>query len=175
MGSKCRTRVPKGLLQVVPGDAEAGEALVVDERVPMIAFTGSPTVGRRIGALAGQPHQFVKGIGDGFGTNLPDLLARFGIERLHVPFDLVKLTDVFQRRAGHQAGGILLQVEEFPTSMGHAACLKDAPGKAGLVARVVVADKRAFPRAQEGAGMFARKALGEVIDHPLIGSKAPAA
>lgn len=46
--------LPKGLLQVVPGDAEAGEALVVDERVPMIAFTGSPTVGRRIGALAGQ-------------------------------------------------------------------------------------------------------------------------
>lgn len=46
--------LPKGLLQVAPGDAEAGEALVVDERVPMIAFTGSPTVGRRIGALAGQ-------------------------------------------------------------------------------------------------------------------------
>lgn len=46
--------LPPGLLQVVPGDAEAGEALVVDERVPMIAFTGSPTVGRRIGALAGQ-------------------------------------------------------------------------------------------------------------------------
>lgn len=46
--------LPAGLLQVVPGDAEAGEALVVDERVPMIAFTGSPTVGRRIGALAGQ-------------------------------------------------------------------------------------------------------------------------
>ena len=46
--------LPKGLLQVLPGDAEAGEALVVDERVPMIAFTGSPMVGRRIGALAGQ-------------------------------------------------------------------------------------------------------------------------
>ncbi|KQO21394.1 benzaldehyde dehydrogenase [Acidovorax sp. Leaf76] len=46
--------LPQGLLQVLPGDAEAGEALVVDERVPMIAFTGSPAVGRRIGALAGQ-------------------------------------------------------------------------------------------------------------------------
>ena len=46
--------LPKGLLQVVPGDAEAGEALVVDPRVPMIAFTGSPAVGRRIGALAGE-------------------------------------------------------------------------------------------------------------------------
>jgi benzaldehyde dehydrogenase (NAD) len=46
--------LPQGLLQVLPGDAEAGEALVVDPRVPMIAFTGSPTVGRRIGALAGE-------------------------------------------------------------------------------------------------------------------------
>ncbi|MDZ4294989.1 MAG: benzaldehyde dehydrogenase [Hydrogenophaga sp.] len=46
--------LPKGVLQVLPGDAEAGEALVTDPRVPMIAFTGSPTVGRRIGALAGE-------------------------------------------------------------------------------------------------------------------------
>lgn len=46
--------LPAGVLQVLPGDAEAGEALVTDPRVPMIAFTGSPAVGRRIGALAGQ-------------------------------------------------------------------------------------------------------------------------
>jgi benzaldehyde dehydrogenase (NAD) len=46
--------LPTGVLQVLPGDAEAGEALVRDSRVPMIAFTGSPGVGRRIGALAGE-------------------------------------------------------------------------------------------------------------------------
>mgnify|MGYP001364691437 CR=1 FL=1 len=46
--------LPAGLLQVLPGDAEAGEALVTDTRVPMIAFTGSPGVGRRIGELAGR-------------------------------------------------------------------------------------------------------------------------
>ena len=46
--------LPAGLLQVMPGDAEAGEALVTDPRVPMIAFTGSPAVGRRIGELAGR-------------------------------------------------------------------------------------------------------------------------
>ncbi|MDP2065369.1 MAG: benzaldehyde dehydrogenase [Burkholderiaceae bacterium] len=46
--------LPAGVLQVLPGDAEAGEALVIDPRVPMIAFTGSPGVGRRIGALAGE-------------------------------------------------------------------------------------------------------------------------
>lgn len=46
--------LPAGALQVLPGHAEAGEALVVDPRVPMIAFTGSPVVGRRIGELAGK-------------------------------------------------------------------------------------------------------------------------
>ncbi|MDH4390829.1 MAG: aldehyde dehydrogenase family protein [Aquabacterium sp.] len=46
--------LPAGLLQVLAGDAEAGEALVTDPRVPMIAFTGSPGVGRRIGELAGR-------------------------------------------------------------------------------------------------------------------------
>ncbi len=46
--------LPAGLLHVLPGGVEAGEALVVHPQVPMIAFTGSPAVGRRIGALAGQ-------------------------------------------------------------------------------------------------------------------------
>ncbi|MDD0809278.1 benzaldehyde dehydrogenase [Curvibacter sp. RS43] len=46
--------LPAGLLQVLPGDADVGEALVTDPRVPMIAFTGSPGVGRRIGELAGR-------------------------------------------------------------------------------------------------------------------------
>lgn len=46
--------LPAGVLQVLPGNAEAGEALVTDPRVPMIAFTGSPAVGRRIGELAGK-------------------------------------------------------------------------------------------------------------------------
>ncbi|MDO8252594.1 MAG: benzaldehyde dehydrogenase [Rhodoferax sp.] len=46
--------LPKDLLHVLPGDAEAGEALVTAPLVPMIAFTGSPAVGRRIGELAGR-------------------------------------------------------------------------------------------------------------------------
>lgn len=49
-----RAGLPDGVLQVLPGDAEAGEALVTDAAVPMIAFTGSPGVGRRIGELAGR-------------------------------------------------------------------------------------------------------------------------
>lgn len=45
---------PPGLLQVVTGlGEEAGEALVHHPDVPMIHFTGSSDVGRRIGTLAG--------------------------------------------------------------------------------------------------------------------------
>lgn len=46
--------LPAGVLQVVPGDADAGEALVVDPDVAMISFTGSTAVGRRVGELAGK-------------------------------------------------------------------------------------------------------------------------
>ncbi|HEX4275870.1 MAG TPA: benzaldehyde dehydrogenase [Bryobacteraceae bacterium] len=46
--------LPAGLLHVLPGGAEAGEALCRDPRIPMIAFTGSTANGRRVGALAGE-------------------------------------------------------------------------------------------------------------------------
>jgi benzaldehyde dehydrogenase (NAD) len=46
--------LPRGLLQVVPGHAEAGEALCIDPNVQMIAFTGSTATGRRVGELAGK-------------------------------------------------------------------------------------------------------------------------
>jgi benzaldehyde dehydrogenase (NAD) len=46
--------LPPGVLQVIPGGADVGEALVVDPAVPVISFTGSTAVGRRIGELAGK-------------------------------------------------------------------------------------------------------------------------
>lgn len=46
--------LPADLLQVVPGDAEAGEAIVVDPDTTMISFTGSTATGRRVGELAGK-------------------------------------------------------------------------------------------------------------------------
>ncbi|KWR87818.1 benzaldehyde dehydrogenase [Cupriavidus sp. IDO] len=46
--------LPKGVLHMLPGDAEAGEALVTDPDVAMISFTGSTAVGRRVGELAGK-------------------------------------------------------------------------------------------------------------------------
>jgi len=45
--------LPEGLLQIVIGDAEAGEALVTDPNVSMVSFTGSTAVGRHVGELAG--------------------------------------------------------------------------------------------------------------------------
>lgn len=46
--------LPKGVFQMVPGGAEAGEALVEHPRTSMISFTGSTAVGRQVGALAGR-------------------------------------------------------------------------------------------------------------------------
>jgi benzaldehyde dehydrogenase (NAD) len=45
--------LPEGVLHVLPGDAEPGVALVEDPQVAMISFTGSTTVGREVGAVAG--------------------------------------------------------------------------------------------------------------------------
>ena len=46
--------LPKGVLHVLPGGAEAGEAICTDPDIAMVSFTGSSRVGRRIGELAGK-------------------------------------------------------------------------------------------------------------------------
>ncbi len=46
--------LPKGVLHVLPGGAEAGQAMCADPNIAMIAFTGSTAVGRAIGELAGR-------------------------------------------------------------------------------------------------------------------------
>ncbi|QAU43409.1 benzaldehyde dehydrogenase (plasmid) [Bradyrhizobium sp. CCBAU 53351] len=46
--------VPKGVLQVLPGREDAGEALCKDPNVAMIQFTGSSRAGRMVGQVAGQ-------------------------------------------------------------------------------------------------------------------------
>ncbi|HEU4671620.1 MAG TPA: aldehyde dehydrogenase family protein, partial [Candidatus Limnocylindrales bacterium] len=45
--------LPEGLLQVVVGGAETGEAIVTDPNVTRVSFTGSTAAGRRVGTLAG--------------------------------------------------------------------------------------------------------------------------
>src|SRR5262249_50076055 len=44
--------LPDGLLHVLPGGAETGEALVTDPAVRLVSFTGSTTAGRRVAELA---------------------------------------------------------------------------------------------------------------------------
>lgn len=45
--------LPAGVLQVLTGDGEVGEALVADGRVDVVAQVGSTATGRRIAAVAG--------------------------------------------------------------------------------------------------------------------------
>jgi benzaldehyde dehydrogenase (NAD) len=44
--------LPDGLLHVLPGGADAGEALIAEPAVRVISFTGSTAAGRRVGELA---------------------------------------------------------------------------------------------------------------------------
>lgn len=46
--------LPEGVFHMLPGAAEAGEALCVHEGVAKISFTGSTATGRRVAALCGQ-------------------------------------------------------------------------------------------------------------------------
>ncbi|MDF5756902.1 aldehyde dehydrogenase family protein [Spongiactinospora sp. TRM90649] len=46
--------LPPGVLQMLPGGPDVGEALITDPVVRVISFTGSTPVGRRIGELAGK-------------------------------------------------------------------------------------------------------------------------
>jgi benzaldehyde dehydrogenase (NAD) len=46
--------LPPGVLHVLPGAADAGEAMCADPDIQMIAFTGSTGAGRRVGELAGR-------------------------------------------------------------------------------------------------------------------------
>ncbi|MCL7378168.1 aldehyde dehydrogenase family protein [Streptomyces sp. 35G-GA-8] len=46
--------LPEGLLHILPAGAQTGRALVTDERVRVISFTGSTAAGRAVGEAAGR-------------------------------------------------------------------------------------------------------------------------
>jgi benzaldehyde dehydrogenase (NAD) len=46
--------LPADCFHVLPGEGDAGEALIADPDVAMISFTGSSATGRRVGELAGK-------------------------------------------------------------------------------------------------------------------------
>src|SRR3954469_23140462 len=60
--------LPDGLLQIVIGDAETGDALVTDPNIQLVSFTGSTEVGRIVGAKAGG---LLKKVGLELGGNNP--------------------------------------------------------------------------------------------------------
>jgi benzaldehyde dehydrogenase (NAD) len=46
--------LPAGVLQVLPGGADVGEAMCADPNIAMISFTGSSAAGRKVGEVAGR-------------------------------------------------------------------------------------------------------------------------
>jgi benzaldehyde dehydrogenase (NAD) len=46
--------LPSGVLQMLPGGADVGQAMVADPHIPVISFTGSTEAGRKVGELAGR-------------------------------------------------------------------------------------------------------------------------
>jgi benzaldehyde dehydrogenase (NAD) len=46
--------LPSGLLQVLPGGPDVGEAVITEPLIRIISFTGSTAAGRRVGELAGR-------------------------------------------------------------------------------------------------------------------------
>lgn len=46
--------LPKGVLQIVPGGADAGEAMCKDPNIAMISFTGSASGGSKVAEVAGK-------------------------------------------------------------------------------------------------------------------------
>jgi len=46
--------LPEGVLHIVPGGIEAGEALCSDPNIAMISFTGSAAAGSKVGEIAGR-------------------------------------------------------------------------------------------------------------------------
>lgn len=51
--------LPDGVLHVLPGDAETGEAIVDHPAIAMISFTGSTEVGRKVAERAGRQNKHV--------------------------------------------------------------------------------------------------------------------
>lgn len=54
VGELFRQVFPPGVLNIIAGGDETGEALICHDRISFVSFTGSVPVGKKIGALAGE-------------------------------------------------------------------------------------------------------------------------
>ncbi len=65
-------KLPKGVLNTLTGGGDIGERMILDERVNMISFTGSTTVGKKISSLATLKHLHLELGGKGLAIVLDD-------------------------------------------------------------------------------------------------------
>ena len=66
--------LPPGVLNIVPGDKDAGDALVRDKRIDLISFTGGPDAGRKIN-IANAETRFMPPILE-LGGKAPNIVFR---------------------------------------------------------------------------------------------------
>jgi acyl-CoA reductase-like NAD-dependent aldehyde dehydrogenase len=77
--------MPAGLLNVVPGDAEAGEALIRHRGIGKVSFTGGVATARRVMAIAAE---VLKPVFLELGGKSPNLLFADAVIPAQVPFSL---------------------------------------------------------------------------------------
>ena len=98
-------------------------------------------------------------------ARLADIVTLARCEQLHVTLDVVKLSDVLQRRLRDLALVCRMQIEELASRVRHTAKLDHTLCKQRLVARVVVAQQLALPLPEERSRVLTRARFSEVVDH----------
>jgi acyl-CoA reductase-like NAD-dependent aldehyde dehydrogenase len=91
---------PPGLVNLVHGDTDVGEALTQDPRVDFFSFTGSPAVGARIKAAAGLRRTLLE-----LGSNSANIV--------HEDADLATAAELLSRRAFANAGQVCISPQRL--------------------------------------------------------------
>ncbi|HET6510947.1 MAG TPA: aldehyde dehydrogenase family protein [Candidatus Kapabacteria bacterium] len=92
--------LPPGVLNVITCDNEVAETMVRDERIAMLSFTGSDTVGWKLKSIAGRAKVALELGGNGFVI-------------VHDTDDLDRTIDVLARGAFNYAGQICISVQNL--------------------------------------------------------------
>lgn len=92
--------LPPGVLNVITCDNEVAESMVRDERIAMVSFTGSDTVGWKLKSIAGRAKVALELGGNGFVI-------------IHDTDDLDRTIDVLARGAFNYAGQICISVQNL--------------------------------------------------------------
>jgi len=155
--------------------------VVVDRqrRIVQVAREGSPPVEAvvdRLGdggafgytlALQGEP--VMEGAGDRRRARLPGLEPLLGFAILDQLFNGIKLPDPFDGIGRELALIGDVQFHEVAPGVSQATRFDNLGAEARLVAAEIVANQVSLPVAEEGPGMLAGAAVGEVVDHRLQG------